>query len=57
MSHSLLESRGTSGNADARAAQGEDPLAGQLRSELFLCTDHKTLRITEHIARQLRPSS
>lgn len=33
------------------------PFAGQLRSELFLCTDHKTLRITEHITRLLCPSS
>lgn len=33
------------------------PFAGQLRSELFLCTDHKTLRITERITRLLCPSS
>ena len=25
------------------------PLAGQLRSELFLCADHRTLHITKHI--------
>ena len=33
------------------------PFTGQLRSELFLCTDHKTLRITERITRLLCPSS
>ena len=44
-------------NTDAQAAQGLDPFAGQLRSKLFLCTDHKTLRITEHITRLLCPSS
>ena len=44
------------GNTDAQAAQGK-PFTGQLRSELFLCTDHKTLRITEHITRLLCPSS
>lgn len=36
---------------------GGEPLAGQLRSKLFLCPDHKTLRITERIARLLCPSS
>lgn len=43
-------------NADARAAQGK-PLAGQLRSELFLCVDRRTLHVTKRIARLLRPSS
>jgi hypothetical protein len=36
---------------------GVGPLAGKMRSELFLCTDHKTLRITERITRLLCPSS
>ncbi len=36
---------------------GVGPLAGQMRSELFLCTDRKTLRITERITRLLCPSS
>ena len=35
-------------NADAQAAWGE-PHAGQMRSKLFLCMDHRTLRITRHI--------
>jgi len=43
-------------NADAQAAQGR-PLAGQLRSELFLYADRKTLHFTERITRLLRPSS
>ena len=35
-------------NADAQAALGR-PHAGQLRSGLFLCVDHRTLHITKHI--------
>ena len=27
----------------------DGPLAGQMRSKLFLCMDHRTLRITKHI--------
>lgn len=44
-------------DADAQAAWGSLPETGQLRWELFLCADHKTLRITERITRLLCPSS
>ena len=49
-------------NADAQAAQGcqQNPNNPWLASCVQSCssvTDHKTLRITERIARQLRPSS
>jgi hypothetical protein len=43
-------------NAEAQAAQGGPP-AGQLRSELFLYTDHQDSAYYRTYRRQLRPSS